>query len=72
MTTMTIHAALAAKLGREPTPAELKADIHRIIAEGQRYNAIAVDNAIAASNRHGRKISGREAKMIHALLKGRT
>lgn len=31
---MTIYAALRAKLGREPTPAELKAEVQRIIAEG--------------------------------------
>lgn len=36
------------------------------------YNKDAVDNAIASSNRSGKKIGGREAKMIHALLKGRT
>lgn len=35
------------------------------------YNPQAVNNAIASSNRHGRKIGGREARMIHALLKGR-
>lgn len=35
------------------------------------YNREAVDAAIASSNRAGRKIRGREAKMIHALLKGR-
>jgi hypothetical protein len=35
------------------------------------YNEGAVNKAIAASNRAGRKISGREAKAIHALLKGR-
>lgn len=35
------------------------------------YNKDAVDNAIASSNRSGKKIGGREAKMIHALLKGR-
>jgi hypothetical protein len=31
----------------------------------------AVQNCIEASNRHGRPISRREAKQIHALLKGR-
>ena len=36
-----------------------------------RYSAAAVDAAIASSNRAGRKISGREAKLIHRLLKGR-
>jgi len=35
------------------------------------YNPQAVDQAIASSNRAGRRIGGREAKLIHALLKGR-
>lgn len=35
-----------------------------------RYNADAVNNAIASSNRAGRRIGGKEARMIHALLKG--
>ncbi len=36
------------------------------------YNPGAVNDAIAAQNRSGRgKIGGREARMIHALLKGR-
>ncbi len=35
------------------------------------YNPAAVENAIAASNRAGRKIGGKEARLIHALLKGR-
>ena len=35
------------------------------------YNKEAVDQAIASSNRAGRRIKGREAKLIHALLKGR-
>lgn len=35
------------------------------------YNGEAVDNAIASSNRSGRRIGGKEAKLIHALLKGR-
>ena len=35
------------------------------------YSETAVDKAIASSNRSGRKISGKEAKAIHALLKGR-
>lgn len=37
-----------------------------------RYNAAAVNKAIASSNRAGRKVSRREGKLIHALLKGRT
>ena len=36
-----------------------------------RYSPVAVNKAIAASNRSGRRISKREAKLIHALLKGR-
>ena len=35
------------------------------------YDAEAVQKAIEASNRAGRRISGKEAKAIHALLKGR-
>lgn len=35
------------------------------------YSPDAVNSAIASSNRAGRRIGGREAKMIHALLKGR-
>lgn len=37
-----------------------------------RYNENAVNKAIAASNRSGRKIGKKEAEMIHAVLKGRT
>ncbi len=40
-------------------------------AAGPQYDRQAVNNAIASSNRAGRRIGGREAKMIHALLKGR-
>lgn len=39
---------------------------------GARYCPAAVDSAIASSNRAGRRISGKEARLIHALLKGRT
>jgi hypothetical protein len=35
------------------------------------YSETAVNKAIASSNRSGRKIGGKEAKAIHALLKGR-
>lgn len=35
------------------------------------YNPEAVQKAIEASNRAGRKIGRKEAKLIHALLKGR-
>ncbi|HEY1427832.1 MAG TPA: hypothetical protein VGF50_14260 [Caulobacteraceae bacterium] len=38
---------------------------------GPRYNRKAVQSAIDQSNRSGRKIGGKEARMIHALLKGR-
>ena len=36
------------------------------------YSKTAVDKAIASSNRSGRRIGGKEAKLIHALLKGPT
>jgi hypothetical protein len=36
------------------------------------YCPAAVNAAIAASNRAGRRIGGKEARMIHALLKGRS
>jgi hypothetical protein len=48
--------------------------LNRLVRRGNeppRYNAAAVDQAIASSNRAGRRIGGREAKMIHAVLKGR-
>ena len=37
---------------------------------GHNYNAGAVDAAIASSNRSGRKIGGREASLIHRILRG--
>lgn len=37
----------------------------------QGYNAEAVNKAIQASNRAGRRIGGKEAKLIHRLLRGR-
>jgi hypothetical protein len=40
-------------------------------SENPNYSEVAVNKAIASSNRSGRKISGKEAKAIHALLKGR-
>jgi hypothetical protein len=47
-----------------------RADIAAI--EGRHgYNAAAVQNAIEASNRHGRRIGRKEANAIHRLLKGR-
>lgn len=36
-----------------------------------KYNASAVNEAIGASNKAGRKIGGKEASAIHRLLKGR-
>lgn len=35
------------------------------------YNPQAVNDAIRASNRSGQRIGGREARLIHALMKGR-
>ena len=36
------------------------------------YSKNAVDKAIASSNRSGRRIGSKEARLIHALLKGPT
>lgn len=36
------------------------------------YNPKAVDDAIASSNRAGRHIGGKERKLIHSLLQGRS
>lgn len=36
------------------------------------YSKDAVNKAIASSNRSGRRIGGKEARLIHALLKGPT
>jgi hypothetical protein len=42
------------------------------MANRPNYCPAAVNAAIASSNRAGRRISGKEARLIHALLKGRT
>jgi hypothetical protein len=41
-------------------------------ATGSIYNATAVNQAIAASNRSGRRIRSRERSLIHQILKGRS
>jgi hypothetical protein len=43
---------------------------HVMEASETKYNADSVNKAIASSSRRGKKIGGRESKMIHALLKG--
>lgn len=58
-------AALASGPKSNPSP------VHSAMSDRPGYHAGAVQNAIDSSNRHGRKIGGREAKMIHALLRGR-
>ena len=47
----TIYEALRAKLGREPSNAELRADVHRILADGTR------ELAEAGKLRYQRKLS---------------
>lgn len=42
-----------------------------VMGNTSQYSREAVNNAIASSNRAGRHIGGREARMIHSLLKGR-
>lgn len=41
------------------------------VPQASKYNAAAVNRAIASNNRHGPKIGGREAVAIHRLLRGR-
>lgn len=52
-----------------PTPKEKYMRVNEPV--NPNYSETAVDKAIASSNRSGRKISGKEAKAIHSLLKGR-
>ena len=54
---------------KDPTPSN-SSDMRRKPAESN-YSEQAVNKSIASSNRSGRKISGKEAKAIHSLLKGR-
>jgi hypothetical protein len=53
----------------DPTPSN-SSNMRRKPAESN-YSEQAVNKSIASSNRSGRKISGKEAKAIHSLLKGR-
>jgi hypothetical protein len=46
---MTIYEALRRKLGREPTHAEMKADVRRILQDGL------IERATAGKLRHQRK-----------------
>jgi hypothetical protein len=56
----------------EKSRAEIDAAIDALASQSSaRYNALAVDKAIASSSRHGPKIGKREAGAIHRLLKGR-
>lgn len=45
--------------------------MNKPIAPKSSYCPVAVNAAIASSNRAGRRIGGKEARLIHALLKGR-
>lgn len=67
-------AAAALSGGAKSAPAPVHDGMSGALSPGGRhgYNPEAVNNAISAQNRSGRgKIGGREASMIHALLKGR-
>jgi hypothetical protein len=46
----------------------IPAHIAALASANERARRAAVNNAIASSNRHGRRIGAREARMIHALL----
>jgi hypothetical protein len=43
----------------------------RVKSSQPRYSEVAVNKAIASSNRSGQKVGGKESKAIHRLLKGR-
>jgi hypothetical protein len=61
-----------ATYGRSPEDVEFDNDARETLGEGRPgYNEDAVNKSIASSNRSGRKIGSREARMIHSLLKGR-
>jgi hypothetical protein len=64
----TIFEALRAKLGREPTNAECKEDVFRILREAADERRVAINKAIASSNRSGRRIGKAEARLIHKVL----
>jgi hypothetical protein len=68
MTQSTIFENLHAKLGREPTNAECKEDVFRILREAADERRLAINKSIASSNRSGRRISKREARLIHQVL----
>ena len=56
-----------------PKPSDMRpvVAVARAVEAGSAYNREAVDQAIAASNRRGRKVPKKEAAAIHALLRGR-
>ncbi len=68
-------------IARDAAFAELKAASNKPLTDKQLaaygagfnagYCAIAVEQAIQASNRAGRRIGAKEARAIHSLLKGR-
>lgn len=65
------NAEAASALGQDH-PKSAAAPVHDSMTSGRHgYNADAVNNAIASSNRAGRRIGGKEASAIHRLLKGR-
>jgi hypothetical protein len=62
----TVPGTMKSATGKQFPPTTTYEDVD------EAYSKDAVDKAIASSNRAGRRIGGREGKMIHALLKGRT
>jgi hypothetical protein len=65
MKKLTIYEALKAKLGREPTNAEIKADVKRILQEGL------IEQAGKGKLRHQRRKNPSRASVICAQRKGR-
>lgn len=62
----TVPGTMKSATGKQFPPTTTYEDVD------EAYSKDAVDKAIASSNRAGRRIGGREGKMIHALLKGHT
>jgi 8-oxo-dGTP pyrophosphatase MutT (NUDIX family) len=66
-----LMAEMAAAAGPPRVVTEAEAAAHPAPGAAHRYDREAVNKAIASSNRSGRPIGGKEAAMIHRILKGR-
>lgn len=60
---MTIYEALKVKLGREPTNAEIRTDIHRILAEGRIEAGLSLSGIRYRRNQLKRKLKNNFEKV---------